>query len=76
MALTTNQNYVRDFTVAYDILYENISDQVSCLRLPACLQFLVELARLTGFTLLVQMYLCLKPQGGAAAVTWVCSALL
>ncbi|KAK9835403.1 hypothetical protein WJX81_007403 [Elliptochloris bilobata] len=27
VALTTNQNYVRDFTVAYDILYENISDQ-------------------------------------------------
>ena len=34
VALTTNQNYVRDFTVAYDILYENISDQVPCLRLP------------------------------------------
>jgi len=29
VALTTNQNYVRDFTVAYDILYENISDQVA-----------------------------------------------
>ena len=28
VALTTNQNYVRDFPVAYDILFENISDQV------------------------------------------------
>ncbi len=34
MALTTNQNYVRDFAVAYDILYENISDQVAPLRPP------------------------------------------
>ncbi len=29
VALTTNQNFVRDFPVAYDILFENISDQVS-----------------------------------------------
>jgi len=37
VALTTNQNYVRDFAVAYDILYENISDQVAPRRpsLPA-----------------------------------------
>lgn len=28
VALTTNQNFVRDFPVAYDILFENISDQV------------------------------------------------
>ncbi len=27
VALTTNQNFVRDFPVAYDILFENISDQ-------------------------------------------------
>ena len=28
VGLTTNQNYIRDFPVAYDILFENISDQV------------------------------------------------
>ena len=32
VALTTNQNFVRDFPIAYDILYENISDQVPCLE--------------------------------------------
>ena len=36
VALTTNQNFVRDFPVAYDILFENISDQVST----SCAQFL------------------------------------
>ena len=28
VGLTTNQNFVRDFPVAFDILFENISDQV------------------------------------------------
>ena len=28
VAVTTNLQYVRDFPVAYDILFENISDQV------------------------------------------------
>lgn len=51
VALTTNQNYVRDFTVAYDILYENISDQVSCWRLPACWHLWVKLAMLSGHML-------------------------
>jgi hypothetical protein len=35
VALTTNQNFVRDFPVAYDILFENISDQVIC---PLCME--------------------------------------
>lgn len=44
VALTTNQNFVRDFPVAYDILFENISDQARhwplhldffCINVPA-----------------------------------------